>query len=87
MLFERVAERQSSLDPVVVAPARASPFQVPVGLQVGENALDGPFRYADLLRDVTNPRFGVGGDADQHVRVVGEEGPAPGESVTHSLLA
>lgn len=82
MLLERVAERAPSLHAVVVAPTLAPPLEKPVDLEVRENALNGALGDPDELGDVADACPRVGGDADQHVGVVRQEGP-PGRPCAH----
>ena len=57
--------------------AAALPLAVDIaGLhEVGQDALRGSERDADFVRDVTQANIGVAGDAEQHLRVVGDELP------------
>ena len=51
-------------------------MEVPGLDEVGEDALRGSERYADRVGDVAQANVGVAGDAEQHLRVVGDELPA-----------
>ena len=85
MCFEVVAERQSLLHQIAIAAPFAPALQVAVGFELPEDALHGTLGDADLLGDVANARVGIMRDADQHVRVVREEGPA-GRPIAHGGL-
>jgi hypothetical protein len=70
-----VAEMGVQVDRVAVATPDFGALDVFVGDQVGEDPLRGSFGDADLLGDVACPDLRVARDAEQHVRVVGEESP------------
>jgi hypothetical protein len=61
-----------------VAGATAGPGagEVPRGLQVGHDGLDGAVGEPDDGADVADPRVGVAGDLHQHVPVAGQQRPA-----------
>jgi hypothetical protein len=71
----RVAKRKLVVDFVVVAASVAGFRQIAGSLEVGDDLCRGSFRDADGGGDVPEPCSGVGGDAFQHVRVVGHEPP------------
>lgn len=73
---ERVAaEAALAVDFVAVAPSDLGSLQVSLCDQVGDDPLGRSFSDANLLRDVAGARVGISRDAEQHVRVVGEEDP------------
>jgi len=69
--------RHVSVDHIAVA--APMPLTVDVaGLdEVGEDALRGSEGDADRVRNVAQPNIWVAGDAEQHLRVVGDELPPP----------
>lgn len=72
------AQRQLGPDLVAVAAAVALAHDVAGLDQLGEDPVGGALGDADRGRDVAQARARVVGHADQHVGVVGEEGPARG---------
>lgn len=68
--------RRFSVDHVAVAAAMPLAMEVPGLDEVGEDALCGSERYPDRVGDVAQANVGVAGDAEQHLRVVGDELPA-----------
>ena len=65
----------AGVDLVVVSASDFCARYVSVGDEVGEDALRGPFGDSDLLGDVASADLGVTCDAEEHVRVAGEEAP------------
>jgi hypothetical protein len=61
---------------VGVAPAHPVPVQVPGLLEVVEHQLHHALGDADLLGHLANASVRLPAQAQQHVGVVGEEGPA-----------
>ena len=61
-----------------VAVAAAVPLALDVAAldEVGEDALRRSERDADSIGDIAQANIGVAGDAQQHLRVVGDELPA-----------
>ena len=74
-VFERVAKFAIHDDLVVVPSSDPGAVDVPLGDQVGDDRLGGPFGDPHLCGDVTPPHGGIRCDAHQDVRVVGEERP------------
>ena len=62
-------------DAVAVAATVALALDVSGLDQVGEDALCGSLGDPDLLGNVAKPDVWRAGDADEHLRVVGEEAP------------
>ena len=75
MVLHGVTERTIGPDAVAVAPADTLAVQVLVGLELLQDALDGPFGDPDARRDVANPGLGIFPDAEEDVSVVGQESP------------
>jgi hypothetical protein len=63
------------VDAVAIAATVALALDVSRLDQVGEDALCGSLGDPDLLGDVAKPDVWRAGDAEQHLRVVGEEAP------------
>lgn len=74
----RVAHVRFGVDGVVVSSAFALAGDEPVFDEVGDDALSGAFGDPHCGGDVAEPCFGVAGDAEQNLGVVGEERPAFG---------
>src|SRR3954447_12144546 len=70
-----VAEVAARVDLVAVSPSDLRASDVSVGDEVGEDPLRGPFGDTDLIGDVACTGLGIAPDAQQHVRMVGEENP------------
>ncbi len=68
--------RRFSVDQVAVAAAVPLPLDIAGLDQVGQDALRRSEGDADRVSDVTQANIGVAGDAEQHLRVVGDELPA-----------
>lgn len=66
-----------SVDHVAVAPAMALALDVAGPDEVSQDALRGSEGDADLVGDIAQANIGVSDDAQQHLRVVGDELPAP----------
>jgi hypothetical protein len=75
MYLCRVPQRLRRIDPVVVAPALADDLEVAGRLEFGDDALDRSFGDADALGNVPYAEVWLGGDREQDMSVVGEEGP------------
>jgi hypothetical protein len=72
---QRVAKWKFVVDLVLVAASVARLGQVAGLLEIPDELGGGSFRDAEGLRDVSEARGGIGGKADEHVCVVGDEGP------------
>jgi hypothetical protein len=59
------------------------PRDVSGGGQVDDDAVDGALGDPDPFTDLTQPYAWVGGDADQHLSVVGKESPAGRGVIRH----
>ena len=70
-----VAHRCAAVDEVVVSAADAAAVDDPFLDEVSDDSLRGPFGYSDLVGDVPERDVDVLGDADEHLRVVCQEGP------------
>ena len=70
-----VAHGGVGVDVVAVASAGALAFDVAGFDEVGDDALGGSFGDSDLFGDVAETDGGVALDAEEHLRVVGEEPP------------
>jgi len=75
MVLDRMAERAVGPDAVAVAPANPLTVEVLLGLELLQDALDGPFGDPDTRRDVADPGLGVFPDTEKNVSVVGQESP------------
>jgi hypothetical protein len=71
----RVAKRKLAVDLVAVAASVASLGQVAGLLKVVDDLRRGSFSDPDADGDVSKARIRVGGDALEHMRVVGHEAP------------
>lgn len=76
----------AGVDLVVVSPSDLGASDVSVGDQVGEDPLRGPFGYSDLIGDVAGTGLRITRDAEQHVRMVGQENPGAGWALALRLL-
>jgi len=84
VLLERVAQRVVEVDAITVPSALSLPADVAVLLEVADDLHRRALGDADELRDVAEPEVGCAGDREQHVGVVGEEGPVPAiEPIAH----
>ena len=75
VLFVGVAKGAVLGYAVAVATAFAGDFEVAPGGEVVDDALDGVLGDADAMGDLAHAQFRIFGDREQHVGVVGEEGP------------
>ncbi len=66
-------------DGVVIAAAVFVDGEIAVGDEIMDDALDGAFGDDDLLGEVAHAQGGIAGEADQHVRVVGQKSPRGGD--------
>ena len=66
----------SRLIEVAVATSLALAFDVAGLDEVGQDSLRGSERDPDVVGDIAQPNLGVAGDAEQDLRVVGDELPA-----------
>ena len=73
----RVAHPQVAVDAVAVAAADSLALDVAGVREVGDDPLNRALGDADASGDVAQPDLGLAGDADQHLRMVGEERPPP----------
>jgi hypothetical protein len=60
---------------VMVPTADPLALQEPFLLELHHDALRGPLGDPDPFGDVAEPHIGLGGDAQEHVGMVGEKGP------------
>ena len=70
-----MAKWELVVDFVLIAASLAALRQVAGALEIVDQLSGRSFRDAYGLRDVSETRTGIGGDAYEHVRVVGDEGP------------
>jgi hypothetical protein len=75
VLLRRVAHVAVLVDAVAVAATVALALDVSRLDEVGEDALCGSLGDPDLLGNVAKPDVWCAGDAEEHLRVVGEEAP------------
>jgi hypothetical protein len=75
MVLDRMTEGTVGTDAVAVAPADPLTVEVLLGLELLQDALDGPFGDPDARRDVADPRLGIFPDTEKNVSVVGQESP------------
>jgi hypothetical protein len=73
--MERVAEREVAVDVVLVAASDAGLGQIAGVLELADDLRHRSFGDADGGGDVSHAYAGVGGDARQHMPVVGDEPP------------
>ena len=71
-----VTHQTVPVDDVLIAAAEATALEEAGLDQVGDDALDGSLGDPDVDRDISQPHFGITGDAEQDLRVVGDERPA-----------
>ncbi|GII19904.1 hypothetical protein Ppa05_66300 [Planomonospora parontospora subsp. antibiotica] len=74
-LRERMPQRQGGVEFVAVAPDFPAHGEVPRGGEIGKDALRGALGDLNAGGHVADPHAGVTGDAQQHMGVVGQEGP------------
>jgi hypothetical protein len=75
VLLGWVAHVPVFVDAIAVAAAVARALDVSRFDEVGEDALRGSLGDPDLFGDVSKPDVWGAGDAEEHLRVVGEEAP------------
>jgi hypothetical protein len=73
-----VSHGRLSVDQVVVASSDSAPVDDVCLDEVCDDSLGGSLGDSDCLGDVSEPDVGVLGDAQEHLRVVGEERPGRG---------
>ena len=78
MRLDRMTQRQAIIHGVVIAPAILLNCEETARDQLGDDPLYSPFGDADDLGDVTHPGIRGPRDVDQHMGVVGQEGPGDG---------
>jgi len=71
-----MAHRAVEAELIARAPAEATTLQVARLIEVGEDALCRSLGDAETGRKIPDPQIRIGSQADQGMRVVGEEGPA-----------
>ena len=76
VFLERVPEMQVLGNGVVVAPSPALPAEIAVEFEVHHDLHGGPFGDADEVGDLAQAEVRCLGDGEEHMGVVGEEGPA-----------
>lgn len=76
VFLERVPEMQMLGNGVVVAPSPPFPAEIAVEFQVHHDLHGGPFGDADEVGDLAQAEVRCLGHGQEHVGVVGEEGPA-----------
>ena len=74
-VLDRVPHWPVRPDSVEVSPAIADPVEVAGGDEVADDALGGPLSDPDPFGHVTQADAWIAGNADQGVRVVGQERP------------
>lgn len=74
-LLDGVTQGPIEIYPVVVPPTDAGARDITFSHEIGNDGLGGSLGYAYPGGDVTSADSGVRGDADQHVAMIGEEGP------------
>lgn len=81
--FQRMTQVTIGVDAVVVAASHLGALDVPAVDEVTDDELGRAGRDADLLGDRGQGLVGVGGQAQQDVRVVGQERPRPASLADH----
>ena len=76
MPFDRVSKRQLRVELVFISPSDSYARKVAISDQVGNDALRGALGYANPFGHVAEPDLGVTRNAQQHMRVIGQEGPS-----------
>jgi hypothetical protein len=74
--LHRMAQRQVTENAVSVPPPVALAFQDAAGFELRDDFLHGAFGDSHLNSDVTESHFGISGQAEQDVGVVGEKRPS-----------
>ena len=74
---DRGADREVSVDRVLVAAAVSLACDVAGCRQLGHDAVRGPLCDPDPIADLSQPDTRILGDADQHEGVVGQKRPVP----------
>lgn len=75
VFFQRMPEWPVSVHLVVVAPADLHVGEITLVLELGDDPLRRPFGDANQSGDVSCQDVGIRGDTEEHVAVIGEEGP------------
>lgn len=75
VLLQGVPERLVLGNGVVVAPTTPLPQQVAVDLEVDHDLHGGPLGDTDEVGDLAEPEIRCLGDGQEHMGVVGQEGP------------
>lgn len=73
LTHERVGQREIRLDCVVVATALSPPRYVARRLELPDDPVRRSLGNPDVHTDLAQPDTGVSGDAEKHLRVVGEK--------------
>ena len=76
IFFDRMPQGFFENKPVGIAASFFDPLQVTALFQFANNSLNSPLRDPDHHSNVAKHHFGVARQADQHVGMVGEKGPA-----------
>lgn len=83
--FDRMSQIGFGIEPIDVAAPFSTPLEHLGIFEVGQNLQDRPLRDADHRGQVPYPNGRFPGQRDEHVRVVGEEGPPGARGRRHSL--
>ena len=78
MGFDRMPKAHVLADRVAISSSDAGAFHDAPFLELGYDPLHRPFRYANPRGDFPQHAVWILAKAEQHVRVIGEEGPAAG---------
>ena len=73
--FDRMSHPKTEVAFVATSPTDSFDRQIPGCFEVREDALDGAFGDSHSLRNVSLPQLGISVELEQHMPVVGEEGP------------
>ena len=76
MPLDGMPQRQLRVELVFIPPSNSFARKVAVGDQVGDNALRGALGYANPFGHIAEPNLGILCNAQQHMRVIGKEGPS-----------
>jgi hypothetical protein len=68
-----VAKRDLTMHLIDVAPALAGPREIALALELADDAVGGALGDPDAVGDLAEPHSRIPGDAQEDVRVVGEE--------------